>query len=235
MANTIKIACLDDDKKELDVISEYLSRIKKENNVDFEIYTFDSPFDFLESQNYFNIILLDIEMNGMNGMEVASKTREYNQDSIIIFITNSIDFAVQGYSVNALDYVLKPFNYTRFSILILKALRMSKKQESFDIFVKSEGVIERINTANIIFIDVDDHLLVYHTTKGEFTSWSSLSSLEQSLPKDTFIRINNNAIVNAKYIEKVERVNVYVTGYDEPIQISKSRKKLFLSSFKKFS
>lgn len=235
MANPIKIACLDDEEKVIEEISTFLSRIKKENNIDFELHTFTSPFDFLESQNYFHIILLDVEMKGMNGMEVASKIREHNQDSIIIFVTNSIEFAVQGYSVNALDYVLKPLNYTRFSILILKALRMSKTQEHFDIFVKNDGTIERLNTANIIFIDVDDHLLVYHTLKGEFTSWASLSSVEESLPEDIFIRINHNTIVNMKFINKVEKVNVYVSGYDEPLQISKSRKKMFFASFKDHS
>ena len=135
----IKAAIVDDDSVSLDLICSYLERFSKENNMEIVFSRFEEAISFLEQSHSFDLVFLDIEMPLINGMQAAEKLRETNKSIALIFVTNTAKYAVNGYSVDAVDYLLKPVNYTRFSALMKKTVRMLGKAVENDITLRTVG------------------------------------------------------------------------------------------------
>ena len=105
----LRIATVEDDANDLEALRTHLSRYEKENGLKFQVTEFRDGEDIVTDYSAdYDLILMDIEMAFLNGMKAAEKIRELDKDVIIIFITNMPQYAIQGYKVNALDYMLKP-------------------------------------------------------------------------------------------------------------------------------
>ena len=112
-----KVAIVEDSIKDFTLLKSYLEQYEKENNIEFNIQCFENGIRFLDkfSANY-DIIFMDIDMPYMNGLEVSKKIREIDKTVVLIFVTNLSQYAVNGYEVEALDYIVKPISYFNFSI-----------------------------------------------------------------------------------------------------------------------
>ena len=172
---------------------------------------------------------MDIEMPLMNGMEAAEKIRNIDSEVTIIFITNMAQYAIRGYKVNALDYILKPISYIPFSETIKKAVRIYDKDKGGFIVISHKGGTEKIMTDNIYYIESQGHRLTFHTSKGTYeTTTYSMKEIEQMLLTYRFKRCNSGCLVNLKY----------VTGYngnelkimDTSVSISRGKKNDFLAA-----
>ena len=107
----IQIAIADDDAVFLAKIEKYVRKYQEENNTDIQLTTFSDAKELIEGYHpVYDIVILDIEMPGMNGMEAAEKIRQTDENVVLMFITNMIQYAIRGYSVGALDFVMKPVN-----------------------------------------------------------------------------------------------------------------------------
>jgi DNA-binding LytR/AlgR family response regulator len=126
---------------------------------------------------------MDINMRFMDGMTAAEKIRTVDEAVVIIFITNSPQYVMKGYAVDALDYVLKPVNYFAFSQRIDRALgRMAQRKKQY-ISVAVKGGVQKLALSDLRCIEVFDHDLVYHTSNGDIASRGSLGEAEQQLDK----------------------------------------------------
>lgn len=232
----MKIAVVDDELSLREQIGGFLSDIKKADpSYSFEVSYFENGDSFLNSNEQFEIVFFDIVMEGMNGVEAARIFREKNSKSIIIFITNMIEYAVQGYSVEALDYVLKPINFTRFSTLFKKAYRISSERADKTILIKSGGDLVKLNPEDIDYIDVEDHLLLIHLSTKTVDTWMSLSQIEKLLPSSHFVRISNSTIVNLNKISSIKKDSVILLNRKEELSLTSSRKKAFLEKVYSFN
>lgn len=227
--SVIVTAIVEDEESAYQIIKQHLERFQASQRVKFDIHYFPDGYSFLEDKGAYNLIFLDIEMPGMNGMELAKKIRAKDEKVIIIFITNMVQYAIKGYEVDALDYVLKPINYSRFEALMKKTMRILGTEESKGIFVKTNNGTMKIYLDRIYYLEILDHLLVYHTADGDYETWRSLASAEQELPSDIFARCNHSCIVNLAYVTGCNKDTVFVTDKAIAINISHSRKKEFLS------
>lgn len=128
----LSIAVVEDDIKYSATLKNYLVKYKDENKEDFEVDFFMNGYDFLESyeKKTYSIILLDIVMPGFDGLEVAKSVRRTDENASIIFVTNMAQYAIKGYEVNALDFVVKPINYINFSLKLEKAINLQKRSTS---------------------------------------------------------------------------------------------------------
>lgn len=225
----IRIAIVEDDRKCAEGLQAYLYRFRKEKKYEkFELTIFDDGEDILAGyKNGFDIILMDIEMQFMDGLTAAEKIRQMDEKVIIIFVTNSAQYAVSGYSVNALDYVLKPVSYFAFSQRMEKAVKRLKKDENKFITIVFKGGIRKLAFTDICWIESRGHRLTFHTRDGEYeTTCCSLREIEEKLEDTSFFRCNQGYLLNLAFIEGIE--DGYALIGKQKLMISRSRKREFM-------
>ena len=225
----IRIAIVEDDSDYRKQLTEYLMQYEQESGRKFNITVFTDGDEITEQYKAaYDIILMDVEMTFMNGMTAAEKIRELDSEVVIIFITNMPQYAMKGYMVDALDYVLKPISYYAFSQRIDRALSRMKKRKNQYVVISLKGGFKKIDISEITYIEVRDHNLVYHTKKQDFLTKGSLSDVENALGGKNFFRCNKCYLVNLECVETVENNNV-LAG-EMWIQVSRARKKALLDA-----
>jgi len=186
-----------------------------------------SAIDSIKSGDI-DLLFLDINMPKISGLEF-SKTLPPSVK--IIFTTAYGQYAIDGFKLNALDYLLKPISYTEFLRAANKALdwfNLSDSSQSSGIFIKSGYRIEKIEFANILYIENQKDYVKFHIdgVKEPVSSLMSMQSLEEKLPAKLFMRVHRSFIVNLDKIKTIER-NCIVFG-KEYIPVSESYKAKFM-------
>ena len=225
----IQIAVVEDDPEYRRQLSDYLRQYEKESGEKFHITVFTDGDEIVEHYKAdYDIILMDVEMTFMDGMTAAEKIHELDSEVVIIFITNMPQYAMKGYTVDALDYVLKPISYYAFSQRIDRALSRMKKRTIQYTIIPLKGGIKKLDIAKITYIEVQDHNLVYHTKEQDFLTKGVLSEAEEELREKHFFRCNKCYLVKLEYVETVQNNDVLVG--DVWIQVSRAKKKALLDA-----
>lgn len=225
----IRIAIVEDEETYRNLLLNYLHNYEQEYGEHFQVVTFEDGMDILESNfQVFDIILMDIQMKHLNGMKTAERIRQMDKNVIIIFITNLAQYALQGYRVRALDYILKPIQYFAFSQTLQEALNRIKSNTTAYLHFTQEGSIRRLDSAEITYIEANGHSIIIHTKDGEITTREPLKEMEQKLDAQSFVRCNKCYLVNLAYVERVVENTVVVAG--EELQISRPKRKSFVEA-----
>ncbi len=223
----IKIAIVEDEKIEQERLLNSLCKFKEEYaDFNYSVTVFNDGVQFLSSfKAEYDLIFLDISMPHINGMDVAAKIRERDENVLIVFITNLQQYALKGYQVDAMDFAVKPLKYSRFASImrrVAKKVTNSKK----NICIGAGGNIKRILVSGILYVEVMAHELTYHTVSGDFSVRSSMKDAEKQLIGEGFYRCNNCYLVNLLYVKAVESDEVIVG--DSRLKIALRRKSEFL-------
>lgn len=227
-----KVAIIEDEQSASDTLLSMIDKFQSENTTHhFEIQQFSSASQFLfDFQPSFDLIFLDIQMPGVNGMEAAKLIREKDNKVLIVFVTNMAQYAVEGYSVRAYDFLLKPINYPRFS---MKFARISNElshlynDEYLTINIKRETKRIRIN--DIFYIEVSNHDLIIHLKDVEFIYRGTMKEIEQQLLEMHFSRCSNSFLINLKYVSGLKADTVIIG--DKLLRISQTRRASFLADY----
>ncbi len=223
----IRIAVVEDDPGYRSKLEGYIADYGRENGESFQISTFMDGLDIAENYTAgYDVILMDIEMKHLNGMDAARRIRTMDADVAIIFITNSAQFAIQGYEVEALSYVLKPVSYFAFSQELKRAIRRVKEKTSFFLHIPQKEGMVRLDVSRLRYVESMGHNVIYHTDTGDVVNRESLKSVEEKLVPHRFSRCNNCYLVNLAMVERVDRDYVVIAG--SPLQISRARRKGFM-------
>lgn len=223
-----KIAIVEDNQTALEKLQGYLERYAQEHKENFDIAAFGDALDFLDSyRRIYDMVFMDIELPFINGMEAAQRLREIDQQVVLVFVTNMAQFAVKGYEVDALDYLVKPVHYGDFELKLHRAVsRLKEAQEA--ILVQRQSGMVRLKLQEIGYIEVRGHTLIFHTEAGEITGSGTLHDLESKLRNKGFLRCNKCYLVNQRHIAAVQGYTLVMTKGEE-LQISRPRKKAFMS------
>ncbi len=225
----IHLAIVDDDEKSRKKISDYAERYQEEFQEKIKITTFCDGADIAEDYKAeYDIIILDIQMRFMDGMRAAEMIRTMDSEVILIFITNMAQYALKGYEVQAMNYLLKPVTYFAFSQELQKAIGYIKERKKKYFFIRIENGTLRLDAENILYLESKKHQIIIHTMKESYSTRDSMKNLEQTLSMYHFVRCNNCYLVNLAYVEGVVQNNVVVAG--DELQISRPRKKLFMDA-----
>ena len=228
-SSMIRIALVDDNEFDRAQLTECLKRYEKENHLKLQVTEFDDGEDIVTDYTAdYDLILLDIEMQFMNGMKAAEEIRRMDAHVPLVFITNMPQYAIEGYKVRALDYMLKPISYFSFAETLNRALAYVKSRETQYITISLKGGKVRVDISRICYIEVQDHLLIYHTVDGNYIAKGTMKDLEDMFDEKTFFRCNRCYIVNLAYVENYQGNDAVVHG--DIVQISRSRKKQFLDA-----
>ena len=229
----IRAAIVEDEKEAADTLRAYAERYGAEKGEEIRAEYFDNAASFLTDYRAdFDVVFLDIEMPVLDGMTAAEKLRALDPYVLIVFVTNMQQYAIKGYSVSALDFIVKPVTYYGFASLMNKAVRALKTKEEREIVIGVSGSVRRVPVSRVLYVEVARHRLTYHTEDGNFEAWGNLNELENELPPDLFSRCNACYLVNLKHVRAVDGDDATVGG--DVLRISHLRKKAFMSDLAKY-
>lgn len=228
-AQMIHIAIVEDNPEVREQLIGYVHRYERQYGKMFELTAFADGDEIVSDYRaVYDIILLDIQMRRMDGMAAAEAIRKVDRDVILIFITNMAQFAIRGYAVDALDYVLKPVPYFAFSRQLQKAVeRLRRRQKTF-LTVPVEGGLRRVDVATLYYLESEGHYVRLYTEDGELLTAGSLKAYEEKLANKPFVRCNSGYLVNLAQVLGVQQNTVQVGPYT--LQISRPKKKAFLEA-----
>lgn len=224
----MKIAVVEDNKDDGKILEELLRQYFLHEKINVEIEFFASGEDILvEWPLEFDIVFLDIQMEKLNGIEVASKIRETNERVVIIFVTNNPQYSLAGYSVEALDYVIKPVSFELLERVIPRALRKLGNSNRACLTIHNNDGYFVVNLSDVYYIEFENRRVVIHTRTGLVTCVKTLQYIEEQMPK-TFFRCHSAFLINLLEVESLQGQYVIVAG--KMIPISKHRRKEFIGA-----
>ena len=198
-----RIAIVEDEAAVREQLAGYVQRYTRQYGTQFEVTMFTDGVEILEDYRpVYDIIFLDVEMPHLDGMETARRIRELDSDVLLIFITNMAQYAIKGYAVGALDYVLKP--------------------------VPVDGGMRRLDAATIYYIESEGHRVHFYTEDGDFSAPGALKVLEEKLAGRLFARRNSGYLVNLAQVSGVQQNTVQVGPHE--LQISRPKRRAFLAA-----
>lgn len=230
----VSVAIVEDDREYAEGLESYLNRYAQENGFQFKVTRFSNAVAMLENYtaNY-DIIFMDIRMPYMNGMDAAHKLRELDKSVILIFVTSLSQYAIQGYEVDALDYVVKPISYYEFALKLSRAVQRLPKGEKRELVISTVDGIVKLIPENVCYLESVGHHIIYHAHGKEYRQYGSLSSAEKKLKQYGFARCNSCYLVNLRDVTDVKGYTVTVGG--TKLQISQPRKKTFVAELVGFA
>lgn len=204
----MRIAVCDDEKEVRTFLEEKIKGLYPEADVSY----YGSGEELLRSTKTFDILLLDIQMAGRNGMETAAELRKKSRDVILIFITALEEYVFQAFDVGAFHYLVKPFTDEKFAAVLAAAVEQCRNRDSLEsgqaagaeersIVVKAGGVSTRIPVKDIMYAEVFNRKVMIHGIHGDIEYYGKLSDLEKQLGED-FFRTHRANLVHFKYVEK---------------------------------
>lgn len=232
----LRIAIVDDDAKFQKQLEEFILRFFQYETDQFCLRCYSDGVTFLsEYQSDFDIVVIDIMMPLMNGIEVAHKIRDQDKNVLVMFITGTADFAIRGYEVSAVDYILKPLSYEadfkyKFGRVVEKA--NARKLRCKELVLKDDrGRFIKLAVDDLIYVAKDRDNALYHTTQGVFTQRIPMFKVKESLQGEAaFAAVNSGCLANMAFINNISG-NLVELFNGERLVLSRSRKKAFYERF----
>lgn len=227
---TIRIGIVEDDPASAQLIVDYLKRYQSEFNQEFTVSLFDDGETLVERYKpTYDILLMDIEMARMNGLQAAKKIRERDDSVVIVFITAAPQYAISGYEVQALSYVLKPVPWFAFSQELKRSIDAVRRRNDDSMLVETGTNQMRVLLSDILYIESIRHTIIIHTFDGKLSITGTLKELETRLAEHDFFRSNSCYLVNLRHVTGV-RDQDSVMSNGELLRISRPRKKAFMQA-----
>ncbi len=226
----IRIAIVEDNESAAKELRRYIERCAEERDFSdlsaagYSVNTYDSGEVFLaeSAEKGFDIVFMDIGLPDRDGMSIAEELRKNDETAIIIFVTDMAQFAVRGYKVDALDYIVKPVTFYNFRITLKRAVsRLARKVAPLT--VRTANGIVRISPDDLRYVEVLNHTVFYHTGSEPIRANGQLKDIESELVGLGFIKVSRYCLVNVRYIRSVEDFSVNVDGTSLQISVRKRR------------
>lgn len=213
----MKFAICDDENIELELLSKYITKWCYDRKEICEIHTFISSENFLfsyEDKNDYDLLLLDIQMKDMNGVELAKKLRAKNDEIPIIFITGISDYVFSGYEVNALFYLMKPVKEDILKECLDKAYQKIQTAPQC-LICEEKGTFSKVRISDILYIESAGHDSIIYSKSMEYKSRTGIQKLSEELSSFGFYRTHRSYLVNISKIERIGKTELVVDSGDK--------------------
>lgn len=229
----VRCAIVEDESVAAETLASFIERYSEETGTAFSVTKYDNAVTFLtEYRSNFEIVFMDIELPMLNGMDASFELRKKDPEVVLIFVTNMAQFAVQGYEVGALNFIVKPVSYFNFAQKLSRAMHKVELLANDEIPVKRNKTVMRIKARDIKYVEVLGHELIYHGDNVTYNSPGSLKDAESALSKFRFARCNNCYLVNLRYVTEIKNYTVIVGG--EVLKISRPKRKDFVRAMNEY-
>ncbi len=229
----VRFAVIEDTEADARLVLSLVRRYTEEKGIEAETKRFPSALKFLDSKEKFDIILLDIMMPGVNGMEMAEELRTFDSHTAIIFVTTMEQYAIAGYGVEACDFLLKPVAYERLSCAMDKAMQIVRRKTAPVITIRTHAKLISLELESVSYVEVIGHTIRFHTRQGEVETKGTLKELIEKLEDYGFSRANNYALVNLAYVRSIDSDTVLLK--DAELELSRRRKSSFIEDYLKYT
>lgn len=224
-----RIAIVDDEALDAAALREKVERFFEEREKTYVIHTFSDGLELIRTEKDFEIAFLDIKMNKLDGMDTARLLRKVDEKCILIFVTRMAQFAIHGYEVDALDFIIKPADQVSVDYVLEKAVRKLDMDSGLSVKLKTNDGAITVSTNDIYYVEVYGHDLIYHTTNGDYKVRGRLRDVAEKLEQHHFLCSNRSYLVNLRYLTGVLSDSLLVNGVSIPI--SRSHRKEFAQYF----
>lgn len=208
----MQIAICDDEKEIRDMLAEKVQGLYPQA----ELSCYQSGEELLISRSQPDILLLDIQMSGKNGMETAREFRRNHKNTILIFVTALEDYVFQAFDVGAFHYLVKPFDDIKFEEVLRNAAERiekpeyeNRKRKTPSLFITTGGTHFSVNFEDIVYAEVFDRKVIIHTMDSDIEYYGKLKDLEKKAGED-FYRPHRAYLVNFNFIRKYDATTVYM-------------------------
>ena len=209
----MRTAVIEDIAENTKILLDHLQQYEKETGISIHTTSFQNGMNFISDYHpVWDLILLDIEMPLMNGIETARKIRQLDSDVLIIFVTCMAQYAIEGYSVRALDYVLKPVHYYSFASKMDQVMEILSTRQKKKLIIHARNEHIRLTPEQLLYVEVQNHTLCYHTQQKLLysTGNQSLTRLAEELANCGFARCHQAFLVNLQYVVRYDKNNVWL-------------------------
>ena len=229
----MRIAIVDDDARDreqiLSCLSQYFSKAEKA----CETTVFEDAVSFLSDYHYeFDFIILDIDMPEISGIDAAKSLREKDPNVTLMFVTNMPQYAIEAYTVEAMDYVLKPISYPDFALKMKKAERYIARNADAPFVIQTKSGAVRRMVSEILYVESYKHYLYYHTASDSFKARGKLSEAEEKLRPYHFAKAGESYLVNLAHLKSLDGNNIIVG--EERLPVSRRCRSELLSAFTRY-
>lgn len=239
----ITIAVIEDDKTHADLLAHYIERWTETNGLKCSLHTFSDAESFLfewEENQSWDALFLDIQMPGIDGMELARKIRSQSEEIILIFTTGITDYMQEGYEVSALHYLVKPIDEEKVAECLERIGKQNRERERKNAFlleveemingVSGERKTVRFLPLEILYVEAFSHYTEIHTEKRIYRVREGIGVWKERLKADSFISCHRSYLVNLLYVARVEKKQI-VLDQGEMLPLSRRRQKAVNDAF----
>jgi len=233
----IRVAIVEDDMADVKTLSSLIAAwCEKNEKESISCTVYSDAVKFLERGSMTaDVVFMDIEMPFINGMDAATQFRKYNRDAILIFATRAVKYAVHGYAVDAIGYLVKPIGENSFSEVFEKAIRLHRDRSQHQaLVIKVNNGMVKVSTDQILYIEAASHQLNIVTGDKTYQVWGGLDKIKEQLPGE-FVACHRGYIVNLKHVDSVKKDGLSIVG--KPgllIPVSRQKRVKFLEALTKY-
>ena len=223
----MRVAVVEDDAAERRRMQEYLQRYGQTHGLFLEVETFADGEELVRQGTAgLDIVLLDIQMQRMDGMTAARRIREMDSRVVLIFVTGMVAYAVQGYRVDALDFLVKPVEYPLLQSALDRAAARLEQAAPHYINVRTGKELYHLYVRRLLYAEAQDHKLLLRTESGPLVCAGSIRALEKELETEGFFCCHAAFLINLDRVERLDGSDVVLGKYRVPV--SKHRRRLLL-------
>ncbi len=231
----IKIGICDDNEIEYMLLKKIVTTILTEKGLDYEVSTFSKGDELLKAmqEDTFQLLFLDIMMEGLDGIDLGKQIRSHDLDTEIIYCTSSQEFLMASYEVFALGYVLKPYDTVQIGRLMDYFIHKHGVISTKFITVKSNFIKRKIFFDEIIYVESMNKVVLFHTnTSGEIKVYDKLGNIEKELSEGNFLRCHQSYIINMDFVARMDETE-FITITNQVVPIRRKDRKLLRERYYK--
>lgn len=240
MAFTLNVAIVDDLPEEVEALAKLVERYCGKRGYELVLSRFNDSIRFIANyRSAYDLVFMDIDMPDMNGMDVARNLRRMDADVSLVFVTNLAKHAINGYEVDADDFIVKPVGYDSLEPKLDRIIRKHRVKDKPYITVYDDGLVKYVAVSDVRYVEVIKHSIIYHMTDGDYEKRGALKAEAQLFEENGFAQCNKSVLVNLRYVLGITGYTLHVAKkkgsleYEE-LSIGHPRKKEFMRALNKF-